>query len=48
MAITARPTADLVDEIGPDVRSCDVQFRQFGSTGYHTICWWHNYTRNDW
>lgn len=25
-----RPTADLVDEIGPDVRSCDVQFRQFG------------------
>jgi regulator of ribonuclease activity A len=25
-----RATADLVDEIGPDVRSCDVQFRQFG------------------
>jgi regulator of ribonuclease activity A len=25
-----RPTADLVDDIGPDVRSCDVQFRQFG------------------
>jgi regulator of ribonuclease activity A len=25
-----RPTADLVDVIGPDVRSCDVQFRQFG------------------
>lgn len=25
-----RPTADLVDEIGPDVRSCDLQFRQFG------------------
>jgi regulator of ribonuclease activity A len=25
-----RPTADLVDEIGPEVRSCDVQFRQFG------------------
>jgi regulator of ribonuclease activity A len=25
-----RPTADLVDSIGPDVRSCDVQFRQFG------------------
>lgn len=23
-------TADLVDEIGDDVRSCDVQFRQFG------------------
>jgi regulator of ribonuclease activity A len=25
-----RPTADLVDDIGPDVRSCDVQFRQYG------------------
>ncbi|PXW36252.1 UNVERIFIED_CONTAM: regulator of ribonuclease activity A [Williamsia faeni] len=25
-------TADLVDEIGPDVRSCDVQFTQFGGT----------------
>jgi regulator of ribonuclease activity A len=25
-----RPTADLVDSIGPDVRSCDLQFRQFG------------------
>ena len=25
-----RPTADLVDDIGADVRSCDVQFRQFG------------------
>ncbi|MEH3142396.1 MAG: ribonuclease E activity regulator RraA [Mycobacterium kyogaense] len=25
-----RPTADLVDEIGPDVRSCDLQMRQFG------------------
>lgn len=24
------PTADLVDEIGPDVRSCDTQFRRFG------------------
>jgi regulator of ribonuclease activity A len=23
-------TADLVDSIGPDVRSCDLQFRQFG------------------
>lgn len=23
-------TADLVDEIGPDVRSCDTQFLQFG------------------
>lgn len=25
-----RATADLVDEIGPEVRSCDLQFRQFG------------------
>jgi regulator of ribonuclease activity A len=25
-----RPTADLVDDIGVDVRSCDIQFRQFG------------------
>jgi regulator of ribonuclease activity A len=25
-----RPTADLVDDIGSEVRSCDVQFRQFG------------------
>lgn len=30
MAVAFRPTADLVDEIGPDVRSCDLQFRQFG------------------
>ena len=30
MTVTFRPTADLVDDIGPDVRSCDVQFRQFG------------------
>ncbi|KAA0105605.1 ribonuclease E activity regulator RraA [Mycolicibacterium sp. P1-5] len=30
MAVTFRPTADLVDDIGPDVRSCDAQFRQFG------------------
>lgn len=30
MAETFRPTADLVDDIGPDVRSCDLQFRQFG------------------
>ena len=28
--VTPRATADLVDEIGPDVRSCDTQFRQFG------------------
>ncbi len=25
-----RATADLVDEIGPDVRSCDLQFGQYG------------------
>ncbi len=30
MGVTFRPTADLVDDIGPDVRSCDLQFRQFG------------------
>ncbi len=30
MAVTFRPTADLVDEIGDGVRSCDLQFRQFG------------------
>ena len=30
MAVVFRPTADLVDDIGPDVRSCDTQFRQFG------------------
>ena len=30
MTVSARPTADLVDEIGPDVRSCDLQLRQFG------------------
>jgi regulator of ribonuclease activity A len=30
VTVTFRPTADLADEIGPDVRSCDVQFRQFG------------------
>ncbi|OBH03811.1 MULTISPECIES: ribonuclease E activity regulator RraA [unclassified Mycobacterium] len=30
MAVPFRPTADLVDDIGPDVRSCDLQFRQFG------------------
>jgi regulator of ribonuclease activity A len=29
-AIEPRATADLVDEIGADVRSCDTQFRQFG------------------
>lgn len=30
MTVTFRPTADLVDDIGPEVRSCDLQFRQFG------------------
>lgn len=30
MPVEPRPTADLVDEIGPDVRSCDLQFRQYG------------------
>jgi regulator of ribonuclease activity A len=30
VAVTPRPTADLVDEIGPDVRSCDLQLRQYG------------------
>jgi regulator of ribonuclease activity A len=28
--VTFRSTADLVDDIGADVRSCDTQFRQFG------------------
>jgi regulator of ribonuclease activity A len=31
VTVAFRPTADLVDDIGPDVRSCDVQFRQFGA-----------------
>jgi regulator of ribonuclease activity A len=30
VTVTFQPTADLVDSIGPDVRSCDLQFRQFG------------------
>lgn len=30
MTIEPRATADLVDEIGPGVRSCDLQLRQFG------------------
>ena len=30
MTIDSRPTADLVDEIGPDVRSCDLQLTQYG------------------
>ncbi len=31
MMVAFRPTADLVDDIGADVRSCDLQFRQFGA-----------------
>ena len=31
MTVEPRPTADLVDEIGPDVRSCDLQFSQYGA-----------------
>ena len=30
MTSEPRATADLVDEIGPDVRSCDLQFGQYG------------------
>lgn len=30
MPIEFRPTADLVDDIGAEVRSCDLQLRQFG------------------
>ncbi|MEZ0363554.1 ribonuclease E activity regulator RraA [Mycobacterium sp. pUA109] len=30
MTVTFRPTADLVDDIGADVRSCDLQFTQYG------------------
>lgn len=30
MGVVFTATADLVDSIGADVRSCDVQFRQFG------------------
>jgi regulator of ribonuclease activity A len=30
VTIEPRATADLVDEIGDDVRSCDLQLRQFG------------------
>ena len=31
MGVDFRPTADLVDDIGPDVRSYDLQFGQFGA-----------------
>lgn len=30
VTVSFRPTADLVDSIGADVRSCDTQFRQLG------------------
>ena len=30
MTLAPRPTADLVDDIGADVRSCDLQLGQFG------------------
>ena len=30
MSLEFRATADLVDDIGPDVRSCDLQFTQYG------------------
>jgi regulator of ribonuclease activity A len=30
VTLQPRATADLVDELGPDAASCDVQFRQFG------------------
>jgi regulator of ribonuclease activity A len=30
VTIAPQATADLVDDIGPDVRSCDLQLRQFG------------------
>ncbi|CAJ1494560.1 ribonuclease E activity regulator RraA [[Mycobacterium] burgundiense] len=30
MTVEPRATADLVDDIGPEVRSCDLQLRQYG------------------
>jgi regulator of ribonuclease activity A len=30
MTVDPQATADLVDEIGPEVRSCDLQFGQYG------------------
>jgi regulator of ribonuclease activity A len=30
LTVSPRATADLVDEIGPDVRSCDLQLAQYG------------------
>ena len=32
MTITPRATADLVDDIYPDVRSCDLQLQNYGAT----------------
>jgi regulator of ribonuclease activity A len=32
VTIEARPTADLVDDIYPDVRSCDLQLQDYGAT----------------
>jgi regulator of ribonuclease activity A len=32
VSIDFRATADLVDDIGPDVRSCDLQLAQYGAT----------------
>ena len=32
MTVTPRATADLVDDIHPDVRSCDLQLRNYGGT----------------
>lgn len=31
MTVEPRPTADLVDDIYPDVRSCDLQFQNYGA-----------------
>jgi regulator of ribonuclease activity A len=33
VTIEPRATADLVDDIGPEVRSCDLQLTQFGGRG---------------
>jgi regulator of ribonuclease activity A len=30
VTVSPRATADLVDDIGPEVRSCDLQFTQYG------------------
>jgi regulator of ribonuclease activity A len=31
VSVTPRPTADLVDDIYPDVRSCDLQLQNYGA-----------------